>query len=397
LPGLNRLRSVSCHRRAGPSDEPQDDVTLRRARTLHASFQKRHERCGSERQNQDETVTVEIKELMDSGVASWDKFVLGCEQATFFHLAAWRRIIEDVFRHRTHYLHAVRDGRVVGVLPLAHSRSLLFGNALVSLPFCVYGGVATNDSEAYEALIRAAVELARRLRVEYLELRDRADSLADWPEKSLYVTFRKNIEPNVDANLQAVPRKQRAMIRKGIQEGLSSETDGSLDDFFKLYSLSVRNLGTPVFPARYFRALKETFGDACEILTIKKNGRSVASVLSFYFRDEVLPYYGGGDTEARDSKANDFMYWELMRRSCEKGVRVFDFGRSKVDTGSYRFKKHWGFEPEPLHYKYHLVTATGMPDLSPANPKYRLFIAGWKKLPLPVSQWLGPKISRFLG
>lgn len=343
------------------------------------------------------TVTIEVKELAASDAAKWDLFVLACTQATFFHLSAWRQVIQAIFGHRTHYLYAMRAGEIVGILPLAHLRSRLFGQSLISLPFCVYGGPAVSDPAAFDPLTNAAMLLAQKLRVDYLELRSRDEMLPDWPGKSLYVTFRKNIDADPEVNMQAVPRKQRAMIRKGIQEALISEIEPTVDEFYRLYSLSVRNLGTPVFSQQYFQFLKETFGEACEILTIKKEGRPVASVMSFYFRDEVLPYYGGGDTDARDTKANDFMYWELMRRSAEKGVRVFDFGRSKVDTGSYRFKKHWGFDPQPLNYKYHLVNAKGVPDLSPANPKYKLFIATWKRLPLPLSQWLGPKVSRFLG
>ena len=342
-------------------------------------------------------MTIEIKELAESDAERWDELVLASEQGTFFHLSSWRSVIETAFGHRTYYLCAFRSERLVGVLPLAHTRSMLFGRALVSLPFGVYGGPVVADAEAFDPLANAAAELAQRLKVDYLELRSRESVLPDWPTKSLYVTFRKAIDRDPEVNLQAVPRKQRAMIRKGIQEGLTSDTETTIDDFFRMYSLSVRNLGTPVFPARYFRCLKDTFGDKCEILTIRKDGRPVASVMSFFFRDEVLPYYGGGDTEARDTKANDFMYWELMRRSCEKGIRVFDFGRSKIDTGSYRFKKHWGFEPQPLSYRYHLVNAKTVPDLNPLNPKYRLLISAWKRLPLPISQWCGPKIARFLG
>ena len=342
-------------------------------------------------------MAIEVKELVDADVARWDEFVLTCDRATFFHLSAWRDVIRKVFNHRTYYLYAARGREIVGVLPLAYTKSMWFGRALTSLPFCVYGGPVVSDPEAFDPLVRAAVGLADKLKVDQLELRNREEILPSWPGKSLYVTFRKTIDSNPEVNMQAIPRKQRAVIRKGIQDGLVSEIDGGTDRFYRLYSLSVRNLGTPVFPARYFRCLADTFGKDCEVLTIMKEGRAVASVMSFFFRDEVLPYYGGGDAEARDVKANDFMYWELMRRSCERGVRVFDFGRSKVDTGSYRFKKHWGFEPEALHYKYHLVTATAVPDLSPANPKYRLMIATWKKLPLPITQWCGPMISRFLG
>jgi FemAB-related protein (PEP-CTERM system-associated) len=159
----------------------------------------------------------------------------------------------------------------------------------------------------------------------------------------------------------------------------------------------VRNLGTPVFPKAYFRNLKAEFGEDCDVVTILSGGKAVASVMNFYFRDEVLPYYGGGTDEARPVAANDFMYWEVMRRAAERGCRLFDFGRSKVDTGSYAFKKHWGFEPEPLHYEYYLRGKAAIPDVNPLNPKYRLFIQAWQRLPLPVSKLVGPLVVRNLG
>ena len=159
----------------------------------------------------------------------------------------------------------------------------------------------------------------------------------------------------------------------------------------------MRNLGTPVFSRRYFRILAERFRDSCETLTIVDGERPVASVLSFFFRDEVLPYYGGGTAEARQRAANDFMYWEVMRRATLRGARLFDFGRSKVGTGSFDFKKFWGFTPEPLHYQYGLRPGCAIPDHNPLNPKYRLLIAAWKRLPLPVANLLGPPIVRGIG
>jgi len=152
-----------------------------------------------------------------------------------------------------------------------------------------------------------------------------------------------------------------------------------------------------VFPISLFRALKEQFGKACDIVTICQGKRAVASVMSFYFRDHVLPYYGGGTAEARALAANDFMYWEVMRRACERGYRVFDFGRSKVGTGPYNFKRYWGFEPTPLVYEYKLGTAKEIPDNSPNNPKYRRFIALWKRLPLPLTKLIGPLIVKGAG
>lgn len=339
-----------------------------------------------------------VHRLEPADVERWEAFVAACPEATFFHRAGWREVLEQAFGHPTYYLYAEADGVIEGILPLGHVKSLLFGNALISIPFCVYGGIAAVTDNARQALATAASELAETLQVDYLELRHRRRQLPDWPVKdSLYVTFRKTIAPDPDANMKAIPRKQRAMVRKGIEAGLSGGIDANTTRFFAAYSESVRNLGTPVLSRRYFRLLHEVFGTDCEVLTITRQHELVASVLSFYFRDEVLPYYGGGTAAARDLKGNDFMYWDLLRRVCTRGVRVFDYGRSKVGTGSYSFKKNWGFEPEPLYYEYHLVKAKTLPDLNPLNPKYRLFIAAWKRLPLLLSRLLGPWLARSLG
>lgn len=340
---------------------------------------------------------MEIKLLDDSRKGDWDAFVDQCPEASFFHKSGWKDVVEEAYGHPLFYLYAEDAGRIVGVLPLGHVKSLLFGNALISSPYCVYGGAAAESEEARLALEDRAVRMAHEFGVDYLEFRNRICRASGRPAKSLYVTFRKALDSDPEKNLLAVPRKQRAMIRKGIAVGLVSIIDTGVDRFFDAYAESVRNLGTPVFPKRFFVLLKKVFGDACEILTVEHQGRAVASVMNFYFRDEVLPYYGGGIEQARELKANDFMYWEVMRLAVEKGVRVFDFGRSKEGTGSYRFKTHWGFEPEALPYEYELVNASAMPDINPLNPKYRLFVAAWQHLPLPISKLVGPWISRNLG
>lgn len=327
----------------------------------------------------------------------WDAFVDRCPEATFFHKAGWKDVLERSFGHSTHYLYVESDGAIEGVLPLGHIKSRLFGNALISTPFCVYGGIVAASQKARDALDQAASDLARDLSVDYLEMRNREVCFQDRPRKDLYVTFRKDLDADPEVNLKAIPRKQRAVVRKGIKAGLQGAIDSDLDRFYKIYAESVRNLGTPVFSKSYFEVLREIFGESCEILTIEDKGIPVSSVMSFYFRDEVLPYYGGGTAEARALKSNDFMYWDLMCRAIKRGVRVFDYGRSKQGTGPYRFKTHWGFEPKPLHYEFDLVKAEQLPDINPLNPKYKLFIGLWQKLPLPLSMLIGPWISRDLG
>ena len=338
-----------------------------------------------------------VRAFAAADAARWNAFVRQHSEGTFFHLAEWQDVLRRAFGHRPHYLLAEHGGELRGVLPLAHVRSRLFGNALISTPFCVYGGIVSQDAAAHQALTARACELARTLNVDYLELRNRRRQFPDWPMKDLYVTFRKQIAPESEANMLAIPRKQRAMVRKGLQKGLTAQIDAEPSRHYDLYSESLRNLGTPVFSKRYLELLQETFGQDCEILTVMHEGTPVASVLSFYFRDEVLPYYGGGSAAARPVAANDFMYWEVMERARQRGLTIFDYGRSKRGTGAFDFKSHWGFEPEQLHYEYFLVRAQRLPNLSPTNPKYERMIRLWQRLPLRLTQMLGPPVARYLG
>jgi FemAB-related protein (PEP-CTERM system-associated) len=341
---------------------------------------------------------IAVRALAPADADRWEAFVASCPEATFFHRLGWKGLLEDCFGHRSHYLLAERGADVVGVLPLAEVKSLLFGRSLVSLPFCAYGGVAATDPGAVAALHRSARELGQGLGVDHLELRDRVQREPAWPQQGLYVTFRKELFPDAEANLLAVPRKQRAMIRKGIRNGLASQVDGDAGRFFALYADNMHRHGTPPLSRRYFEALRSAFGRDVEVLTITDTvGRPVSSVLSFYFRDEVLPYYAGDDAVARDLGANDFKYWELMRRACERGVRVFDYGRSKQGTGPFDFKKNWGFQPTPLAYEYCLYRRDRVPEHNPLNPRYRALIALWRRLPIPVANFLGPHLVKSLG
>jgi FemAB-related protein (PEP-CTERM system-associated) len=344
---------------------------------------------------------MEIKRLsrQDANMAArWDAFVLANPQATFFHRAGWQTVLSEVFRHETWFLYAEQDGRIEGVLPLAQVKTLLFGHALVGLPFTVYGGVAASSEAAALALEAEAQRIAVRLGVEHLELRNVQRQHDDWPLQDLYFTFRKEILPDEEANMLAIPRKQRAMVRKGMKSGLRSEIDPGVDRFFALFADNVHRHGTPAMPRRWFKALRDTFGDDCEVLTVvSAEGRPLSSVMSFYFRDEVLAYYAGDDEEGRAFAANDFKYWELMRRACERGLKVFDYGRSKAGTGPYAFKKNWGFEPTPLNYEYCLYKREAVPQNNPNNAKYQLMIKAWRRLPIGLANWLGPFIVRGLG
>lgn len=338
-----------------------------------------------------------MKQFQPGDGDRWDAYVENTPSATFFHLSSWARIITEALGHKSHYLYAEQNGEIVGILPLAETKSRLFGHALISTPLCVYGGTVANGAAATSCLCDAAVKLAKQLRVDYVELRSRNSDNSEWLKKDLYVTFRKQLSKDHDANFKAIPRKQRAMVRKGRDANLIVSSTPTIEEFYRVYSESVRNLGTPVLSRRYYAMVKEVFGDQCEITVIKKDASPVAAVMSFYFRDEVHPYYGGSIWQGRQLRANDFMYWVVMKHAVERGIQLFDFGRSKRDTGSYHFKRHWGFEPQTLAYSYYLVNAKEMPNISPTNQKYQFLIRAWQHLPLNISQFIGPWIARNLG
>ncbi len=339
-----------------------------------------------------------IRTLGTGDTARWDDYVGDCPEAGFFHRAGWKPVIEQAFGHDCYFLYAECDGRIRGVLPLVHVKSLLFGNSLISTGFTVGGGTAADGEDARAALDAEALALASRLDVDCLEYRSGEVRHSDWAHNTgLYAVFRKSIGPDPEQDMLAIPRKQRAMVRKGIKANLISVLDQDVERLHDIYATSVRNLGTPVYPKRYFRLLMNAFRPDIDIVTVLNGDRAVASVMNFYFRDTVLPYYGGGLPAARTVAGNDFMYWEVMRRAVERGYRTFDFGRSKRGTGAFSFKKNWGFEPTPLIYEFKLCKLDAIPEVNPLNPKYRLFIAAWKRLPVPLAKLIGPPIVRGLG
>jgi FemAB-related protein (PEP-CTERM system-associated) len=340
---------------------------------------------------------IRIRPKSDQDNARWDAFVLSRTDGTFFHRSGWETIFREIFRLNPRYLLAEQNSEIVGVLPLVHQRSLLFGEALLAAPFCVEGGPLAVDADTDAALTSAALSLQLETKAPYLEFRSRNATHGWAAKKDLYATFARPLSAEDQENLNAIPRKQRAVVRKTLESTLVSDVEDSVDNTFRVYAESVRNLGTPVFSKRYFAALCKTFGADCDMVVIKDRGVPVSAVLNFYHGDTVLPYYGGGTAAARRTGANDFLYWEVMRRSAKRGYRRFDFGRSKAGTGAFAFKKNWGFVPEFLEYEYNFLPGHTMPDKNPLNPKYSRMIELWKRLPLPVANLLGPWLIRGLG
>jgi FemAB-related protein (PEP-CTERM system-associated) len=330
-----------------------------------------------------------------------DAFVRAHREATPFHLTGWSRAVERGCGQRAHYLVAERSRAIAGVLPLTALRSPLFGNALVSSGFAVDGGVLAHDEATAAALLAEAWSLAERLDCPTFELRGGPVAGSGWHlDDDTYLGFARPLAADDEAELLAIPRKQRAEVRKALANDLTVDTGTSARDIaahYRVYSESVRNLGTPVFPRALFRAVIADLGAQADILTIRHAGGPVASVLSLYLNGTVYPYWGGGTAAARGLRANDRMYFALMSHARARGCTRFDFGRSKAGTGPAAFKKNWGFEPHPLSYAKRSADGATPREINPLSPRYRLQVATWKKLPLWLANRVGPPIARGLG
>jgi len=320
-------------------------------------------------------------------------FVRDHPDATPFHLPRWSRAVAAGTGARSRYLVAEQNNAILGVLPLSEIRSPLFGASLVSAGFAVGGGVLAHDGEAATALTDAAVALAESLGCPTIELRG-GPLPPFWRQSDeTYAGFVRDLPQGEEAILKAIPRKQRAEVRKALDGRLTVSIGRDLGAHFHVYATSVRNLGTPVFPRRLFRAMLEAFGDDADILVVARDGEPLSAVFSFYFNGTVYPYWGGGTADARGARANELMYFELMKHAAARGCTRFDFGRSKTGTGAFAFKKNWGFEPQPLAY----ASWGQVRETNPLSPKYKLQVAAWKRLPLWAANRIGPVIAKGLG
>jgi FemAB-related protein (PEP-CTERM system-associated) len=319
-------------------------------------------------------------------------------RGSVFHRPAWLRAVERGAKQRARGLVAEKGGAITGWLPLTEVHSPIFGRMLASSGFAVEGGVLAERAATATALCRAAEEYARRLSCSTIELRGGA-APRDWSVRTdSHCGFVAPLAADDEAQLLAIPRKQRAEVRKGLETdfeiGVGSGPRARADHY-AVYAESVRNLGTPVFPRGLFEAV---LGELeADILTVRHRGVPVASVLSLYHDGAVLPYWGGGTRAARVLRANDRMYFELMLRARERGCERFDFGRSKTESGAWFFKKNWGFEPEPLSYASWTAPGAKPRDADPTSARHSARIALWKRLPLAVANRLGPAIARGLG
>lgn len=333
--------------------------------------------------------------------AAVEAFVAARAEGTPFHRPAWMSAIARATANPAHMLAAVApSGQIAALLPLHHVRSRLFGQALVSSGFAVDGGVLGDDPVARAALGRAAARLAADLGGLSVELRGGVSPGPEWASSNeSHLGFVRALAADDEAELLAIPRKHRAELRKALANPALRAEHGReprhVRDHYRIYAQSVRNLGTPVFPARLFREVMAAFGEDADITVIYEGDHPVSAVLSLYHGGHVMPFWGGGVADARRLRSNELMYYRLMGHARARGMTHFDFGRSKADSGQAAWKKSFGFDPAPLCY--HRLGGAEERDINPNNPKYQRRIDLWKRLPLPVANLIGPMLSRGLG
>lgn len=332
-----------------------------------------------------------------TGRDAWDRLVLSSPEATYAHLYGWKQVISESYGHSTYYFECWDGNDLAGVVPMAHLKSRLFGNQLVSMPYLDTGGPLFKDQLTRNNLLEAVVAKASELGADVC-LRDLDDSLCDWPAQTGKVTMYLQLLQEPEQMLKVFSSERRNRIKKATKNGLrvSFHRQEALDDFYRIFSENMRDLGSPVHSKQFFRIILDTFKEETGLLVVyDTNDRPIGAGLHFRFKNLLaLPWV----SSLRDSfklNPNIIMYWELIKWGCQNGAKTFDFGRSTIDSGTYEYKRQWGAIPVPLYWhQYSKNVGSAIEAIDSTSKKNQLMIELWKKLPLSVANVVGPKLRK---
>lgn len=337
--------------------------------------------------------------LYNEDGTEWDAFVSSHQDGTNYHQHGWRKVVENSFGHRTMYLAAINShNKICGVLPYVQMKSRMFGSFLVSLPFFNYGGMLSSEDAAVDSLLDASRKLLAETGADHIELRHLKMCNDIAATKQHKVSMILDLENNKDKQWNALDAKVRNQVRKAEKNGLKAVAGQAelLDGFYEVFCRNMRDLGTPVYSRNFFSNVLAEFPDSSRILSVIKDGRITASALMIWYKDTLEVPWASSNRDFRVLCPNNLLYWEAICFAIGIGVHKFDFGRSTPDEGTYNFKKQWGAVPIQLYWQYLLHNGDTMPEVNPKNPRYRLAIQAWQKLPLAVSNVLGPHIVRYI-
>ena len=339
-----------------------------------------------------------VANIREAPSEDWDAFVLQAPDASLYHLSGWTTLVREVFGHRVLFVES-RDGAgsLTGILPVVHQRSWVLGNFATSLAFFNYGGALAADPAVAEQMMLRASEAAERLGCRYLEFRDTKPRPGDWAIRTDKITLQLALPATVEDLAKRLGSKLRSQVKRAEREEVQVRTGARplLDEFYAVFAENMRDLGTPVYPKRFFEAILERFGDHCELVVIDRRGEPAAAAFLTFWRGRAEVPWASCRAEAKPLGFNMKLYWELLSRSIGRGCTGFDFGRSTVDSGTYRFKRQWGAEPVPLYW-YRWERRGRAREASAGAERGRamqLATAIWQRLPLVVANTLGPRIS----
>ena len=331
------------------------------------------------------------------GADEWDQFVTGHPAATIYHRWAWRRVFGKAFGHECVYLAAKDETGIVGVLPIVLFRSVFFGRFAVSLPFVNYGGVIADDQAVAQALVSRAQAVAEQRHLSYVEFRHVNPRFPDLPAKHHKVAMWLPLPSDTEVLWQQLDRKVRNQVRKAEKSDLTVESGGIelVGDFYRVFARNMRDLGTPVYSRRLFEQVLTEFPEASRLLVVRHKSEPIAAGATLQWRGTVENPWASSLREYRSLSPNMLLYWAMLKSAVQGSSTRFDFGRSTPNEGTFFFKQQWGALPTPVAWEYQLLGGrTTLPGLSPANPKFRLMIETWKRLPVPIATALGPRIVR---
>lgn len=345
--------------------------------------------------NTDRGSYMQINEFEDEDASAWEHYVKKNSDSTFYHQIGWKKVIEKTYGHEPLYLIAKEYNEISGVFPLFLIKNKIFGKKIISIPFAPYGGICADSLSTKNALVKEAKRIVDNYNADFLEIRGSSGDDNELLTNSSYYTLVLDLDENPDLVWNQLSRKVRNATRKAVNSDLTFEMDNKYErDFYSIFSRNIRDLGAPVHSSKFFENLLSEFPENTDVAVAKYEDKVIGSIFLLYFKDTVISGWAASDKSYRMYNPNNIMYWESIKYGCEKGFKYFDFGRSLMDSGTYRFKKPWGAEPKQLHYHYYLNHTSKMPDTSQSNSKRKTFSKLWEKLPVPIANFIGPKLRK---
>jgi FemAB-related protein (PEP-CTERM system-associated) len=341
-------------------------------------------------------MTTGVKPYSDEYRSAWTDFVTTNPMATVCHEVGWREVIQDALGHVPKYLLATDGARVTGVLPLFQVTTWWRARYLISIPWLDYGGVCAEDRATAEALLHEADRVARESGARFVEMRSVTAVSDNLPQADNRVTFQLRLDPDPDQIWRGFGPKLRNQVRKSEKSGLTTEIGGveKLDQFYRVFSRNMRDLGTPVWGKQLFLNVLKQFPVTARIILVRQESRAIAGGLILKFKKSLYVPSASAYRESLPLCPNHALYWRVISEGCRDGCEIFDFGRSAIESNTFKFKKQWVPEPTQLHWQYLLNTVDGIPAINPRNPKYRMFISTWQLLPVPLANLLGPRVIK---